>query len=128
MEKLILVAFFCLLNSLCFSQMTIKGIKNGHYGTPVERAKQIDDAMAKGLQLTPQQVYNVKEINLRYSWRIENEVVKTQMSDWSRYNKISAIQTDKDKEFKNVLTAEQFKKYKKKRDDMFWQGVKDYFF
>ena len=128
MEKLILVAFFCLLNSLCFSQMTIKDIKNGHYGTPLERAKQIDDAMAKGLQLTPQQVYNVKEINLRYSWRIENEVVKTQMSDWSRYNKISAIQTDKDKEFKNVLTAEQFKKYKKKRDDMFWQGVKDYFF
>jgi hypothetical protein len=67
--------------------------------------------MQKGLQMTLEQTPMVKEINLRYAWRVENEVVKVKMSNWSRYNKISAIQ--KDKELKKVLNKEQFDKYKK---------------
>ena len=111
-----------------YSQTTVEDLKKGNYGTPEGRAKQADDVMQKGLNLTPQQVPKVKEINIRYSWRVENEVVKVKVSDWSRYNKISAIQKDKDKELEKVLDKEQLKKYKTKRDELFWAGMKAYFF
>jgi hypothetical protein len=42
-----------------------------------------------------------------------DEVVKVKMSNWSRYNKISSIPKEKDKELKTVLNKEQFGKYKK---------------
>jgi hypothetical protein len=126
--KSVLILFFTLITVNTFAQTTVEDLKKGNYGTPEERAKQADDMMQKGLGLTPQQVPTVKEINLRYAWRVENEVVKVKMSDWSRYRKLTAIQDAKDVELKKVLNADQMKKYKKKRDEMFWAGMKAYFF
>jgi hypothetical protein len=128
MKKVILVTIITFLHQMGFSQMTMQDIKKGNYGTPEIRAQQADDMMQKGLQLTPQQIPLVTEINLRYAWRVENEVVKVKSSDWSRYNKISAIQKEKDKELKTTLDKEQFSKYKKKKDEMFWAAMKSYFF
>jgi hypothetical protein len=128
MKKVILIGIITFLHQMGFSQMTMQDIKKGNYGTPEIRAQQADDMMQKGLQLTPQQIPLVKEINLRYAWRVENEVVKVKSSDWSRYNKISAIQKEKDKELKTTLDKEQFSKYKKKKDEMFWAAMKSYFF
>jgi Spy/CpxP family protein refolding chaperone len=120
-----------LLMLLCFlsiislkAQMTIEKVKNGQYGTPQERAAEIDQNMKQGLNLTNAQMTQVQDINLRYSIRTENEVAKAKMSNWSKYWKIKAIQSDKDKELKGVLTAEQFKKYAKKRDELMWEGMK----
>jgi hypothetical protein len=128
MKKIILMLIIGLLSQIGFSQLTLKDIKKGNYGTPEQRAVQADDVMQKGLQMTPEQTPLITEINLRYAWRVENEVVKVKMSSWSRYNKISSIQKEKDKELKTVLNKEQFDKYKKKRDEVFWAAVKSYFF
>jgi hypothetical protein len=128
MKKIILIAIISFLQHIGFSQMTMQDIKKGNYGTPEIRANQADEMMQKGLQLTPQQIPLVKEMNLRYAWRVENEVIKVKMSDWSRYNKISSIQKDKDKELITVLNKEQFSKYKKKKDEVFWAAMKSYFF
>jgi DNA-directed RNA polymerase subunit F len=128
MKKVILVGIITFLHQMGFSQMTMQDIKKGNYGTPEIRAQQADDMMQKGLQLTPQQIPLLKEINLRYAWRVENEVVKIKMSDWSRYNKISSIQKEKDKELKSILSKKQLEKYKKKQDEVFWAVVKSYFF
>ena len=128
MKKTVVLSFLLLISHLAYSQLTVKDLKKGNYGTPQSRAEEADNIMQKGLKLTPQQIPTVAEMNIRYAWRVENEVVKVSLSDWSRYRKITAIQDDKDKELKKVLNEEQFKKYKKKRDDMFWQGVKAYFF
>jgi hypothetical protein len=84
MKKVILIGIITFLHQMGFSQMTMQDIKKGNYGTPEIRAQQADDMMQKGLQLTPQQIPLVKEINLRYAWRVENEVVKVKSSDWSR--------------------------------------------
>jgi hypothetical protein len=128
MKKVILIGIITFLHQMGFSQMTMQDIKKGNYGTPELRASQTDDVMQKGLQLTPEQTPLIKEINLRYAWRVENEVVKIKMSDWSRYNKISSIQKAKDKELKSILSKKQLEKYKKKRDEVFWAAVKSYFF
>ena len=109
-------------------ERTLDDIKKGNYGTPEQRTADLNQTMQKGLQLTKDQMTKVSEINLRYARRNENEVVQQQMSDWSKYRKISAIQAEKDNELKKVLTPEQFNKYQKKRDDAMWQAVKSFFF
>jgi hypothetical protein len=120
-----LLMLLCLLSiSTLKAQTTIEKVKNGQYGTPQERAAELDQKMKQGLNLTDAQMNNVKDINLRYAIRTENEVAKATMSNWSKYRKISAIQSDKDNELKQVLTAEQFKKYTKKRDKAMWEGMK----
>jgi hypothetical protein len=124
----IITLILCVISLTTFGQRTIEDIKKGNYGTPEERAKQADDMMQKGLELTQQQQPTVKEINLRYAWRVENEVVKMKLGSWASYNKISAIQNNKDKELQNILNKTQFSKYKKKRDELFWAGIKTYFF
>ena len=83
--------------------------------------------MSKGLGLNDQQIKKLKEINLRYSNRIEQEVVKPAMSDWSKYRKIMQIQSDKDAELQPILTLEQYDKYESKRNEMIWEAVKAYF-
>jgi hypothetical protein len=128
MKKVCCIVLMAFFSSLTIAQTTVDDLKKGNYGTPEQRAQQADDLMKKGLELTPQQVPLVHALNLKYAWRIENEVVKVQLSDWSRYKKLTEIHNAKDAELKKVLTEEQFAKYKKKRDEMFWEGVRAYFF
>ena len=119
---LMLLCFFSI--GIITAQTTIEKVKNGQYGTPEERANEASQKMKQGFNLTNAQMIKIADINLRYAIRAENEVAKVKMSNWSKYWKIKSIQTDKDKELKPVLTADQFKKYAKKRDDMMWEGMK----
>ncbi len=57
-----------------------------------------------------------------------DEVVKADLSTWSKYRRISKVQNEKDKEMKLVLDATQFEKYVTKRDELFWKGVSEFFF
>lgn len=119
----------CLIfSSLAFGQLTFSDIKNGNYGSPKTRASQMDSMMQTGLQLSPEQAVRVGEINLRYAERSENEVVQQKMSDWSKYRKVSALQKLKDSELRPVLTAEQFSKYAARRDELFWQAIREMLF
>ncbi len=117
-----ILCFFSI--SIITAQTTIEKVKNGQYGTPEERAIEMSQKMKQGFNLTNEQMVKIENINLRYAIRTENEVAKVAMSNWSKYWKIKSIQEDKDKELKPVLTADQFKKYAKKRDDMMWEGMK----
>lgn len=119
---LMLLCFFSI--GIITAQTTIEKVKNGQYGTPEERAIETSQKMKQGLLLTNEQATKVQDINLRYAIRTENEVAKASMSNWSKYWKIKSIQEDKDKELKPLLTADQFKKYAQKRDEMMWAGVK----
>jgi hypothetical protein len=119
---LVLLCFFSI--GTITAQMTIEKVKNGQYGTPEERANEASQKMKQGFNLTNAQMIKIEDINLRYAIRAENEVAKVKMSNWSKYWKIKSIQADKDKELKPILTAEQFKKYAQKRDEMMWEGAK----
>lgn len=108
--------------------MSYDDIKNGNFGTPESRTAQMDEIMQKGLLLQRDQMKKVHEINLRYAIRTEEEVLKADLSNWSRYRRLMKIQSEKDKELEKVLTATQFEKYVIKRDEIFWKGVMDFFF
>ncbi|MBL7813580.1 MAG: hypothetical protein JNL70_01150 [Saprospiraceae bacterium] len=108
-------------------EAALQDMQKGNYGTPEQRAAELDKSMQKGLQLTKDQMTKVSAINLRYARRNEVEVVQQKMNDWSKYRKIMAIQSEKDAELRSVLTSEQFQKYQKKRDDAMWQAVKSWF-
>lgn len=119
---------FLLVSCLSFSQLTVKDLKNGSYGSPDQRTAQADEMMKNGLGINDTQLIRVHEINLRYGWRTENEVVKPDRSDWSKYRKIMELQKEKDSELKGILTETQFEKYTEKRDEMLWKAMKEYFF
>ena len=127
-KKAGLTAVFLGVLSLGFGQVTVDDLKKGNYGNPESRTQQADELMKSGLGLSDAQAVKVHQINLRYAWRAENEVVKADLSDWAKYRKLSAIQEEKDAELKLVLDKDQFKKYTEKRDELFWKGVKSYFF
>ncbi len=127
LKKAGILSAFLLLSSVGFAQLTMKDIKNGNYGTPEQRTTQADEIMKKGLGLSDAQLVQVHEINLRYAWRTENEVIKSTLSDWSKYRKIMELQHEKDDELKKVLTGTQYEKYEEKRDELFWTAMKDYF-
>ena len=126
--KFIFFLFLLFFGMEAFGQMSIQNVKDGHYGTTETRTSQIDQMMREGLSLTSAQIPVVHEINFRYSERVENEVVSQKISDWTRYRRLMKIQKAKDKELKAVFTADQFEKYVVKRDQMFWEGVKAFFF
>lgn len=128
LKKSGLAGILMFMASVAFAQITVSDIKNGRYGTPEQRAVQADDMMKKGLGLSEEQAIKVHEINLRYALRTENEVIKSSLSDWDKYRKINALQKEKDAELQPVLRPDQFKKYEEKRDELFWQAVKNYFF
>jgi Delta7-sterol 5-desaturase len=117
-----------LCSQLAWTQPGIQELKNGHYGTPEARAAQADNLMQQGLGLDAGQLPRVQEINLRYARRTETEVVKADLSDWGKYRRISAMQKEKDAELKHVLRKDQMERYVEKRDELFWQAVKAYFF
>ncbi|MBI1226373.1 MAG: hypothetical protein GC192_14160 [Bacteroidetes bacterium] len=122
------VIVLLLCSSVAFGQMTLNDIKQGRYGTPEYRTQQVDSLMRVGLPLRADQISKVHDINLRYSKRVEDEVVKSDASDWTKYRRLSKIQDAKDKELKTILNATQFEKYATKRDELFWKGIQDFFF
>jgi hypothetical protein len=124
MKTLLFILFGLWVGQNGFSQMSLNSVKNGNYGTPQERAQQQTDDMSKGLQLTTEQRAKVHLLNVKYAEQTEREVVKTELGAWSKYRKIMSIQSAKDKELQPILTADQFKKYQKRRDELIWEGAK----
>ena len=127
MTKSVWVIFLLFSTISAIGQMSIKEIKSREYGSPESRTSQIDSMMQIGLSLESAQMPLIHTINFHYSKRVENEVVKQDIGDWTRYRRMMKIQNDKDKELKEILTKGQFEKYAEKRDEMFWEGVKSFF-
>lgn len=126
-KQAILIFVMLLSSQFAKAQMSIDGVKNGNYGTPEQRAGELTQAMMR-LNLNEYQLSKVKEINLRYAYRAENEVIKQNLSTWSKYWKLNNIQADKDKELKYVLNKEQFELYVKKKNQVIAEGFKSFFF
>ena len=85
--------------------------------TPEQRADALTEWMKTNLQLTADQEGPVHAINLKYAK--ENESLRT--STQSRGAKLKTLKANneaKKKELKNILTAEQFKTYEAKEEEL----------
>ena len=82
-----------------------------------ERAEKLTEWMKTNLQLTPEQVPTVQQINLKYA----NKVDEVRNSSQGKMGKMKALKKDnkaKDAELKNVFTADQFKTYQSKKEEI----------
>jgi translation initiation factor 2B subunit (eIF-2B alpha/beta/delta family) len=101
---------------------TIESIKNGQIQGPEQRCAEIDAAMKELLR--NDQIAPVHEINLRYAYRSDAEIVKANLGNWSKYRRIMDMQDDKDIELKRILDTAQFEKYAAARDAAIWKAMK----
>ncbi|HSD14980.1 MAG TPA: hypothetical protein VLB74_10060 [Flavobacterium sp.] len=85
--------------------------------TPMERAEKITTWMKDNLNLTPEQIPLVQELNLKYAKM--NEELKNMAGP--RKNKMEKLKSNdiaKENELKNILTPDQYKLYESKKREL----------
>jgi hypothetical protein len=85
--------------------------------TPEERAKIQTDLMKSKLDLTPDQVPKVSDINLKYAKKME-PIIKGSAGPFKEMREMRTINEEKEGELKTVLSADQFKKLQAMKDEM----------
>ena len=88
---------------------------NNDKRTPEERAKHRTEVMTKDLDLTPDQVTKVSDINLRFAR--ENAEAKKLTDEKARKERSRGLKEKRDEELKAVLTADQYTKLMQQRED-----------
>ena len=103
------VAF--LLFALLFTTSQVSAQETGGKRTPEERAKTLTEKMKTELSLTTEQVPKVEAINLKYA-KLNYEKINTgTRRKLKGYLAVRNNKIEKDKELKQVLTDDQYKKY-----------------
>ena len=85
----------------------IEQIKNA---SPQERAEAQTEVLADVLDLTPQQVEQLVEINLKYTTQIQ-QLIDKEVQDTVLFTSIQEFSRRKDEEIKDLLTNEQVLRY-----------------
>ena len=80
-------------------------------------AAKLNDWMKTNLQLTSEQIPKVEEINLKYAKRLEALKAKT-IPRRQKLDILKADDKDKEKELKEIFTADQFKTYQAKKNEI----------
>jgi Spy/CpxP family protein refolding chaperone len=78
---------------------------------PEKMAEQLTDRMAEQLNLTNEQIIEVKAINLKYANRLQ--VVSQQPRNRRKLKAFKNMSTEKNGEMKTILTPKQYADYEK---------------
>lgn len=106
--KIFTVAFLLIALLITTSQASAQ--ESGRK-TPEERAKVLTEKMKTELSLTTEQEPKVEAINLKYA-KLNQETISTGSNrKLKTYKTIKKHREEKDKELKEVLTGDQYKKY-----------------
>ena len=89
------------------SKDIIEQIKNA---SPQERAEAQTEVLADVLDLTPRQVEQLVEVNLKYSTQIQ-QLIDKEVQDTVLFTTIQEFSRRKDEEIKDLLTKEQVLRY-----------------
>jgi Spy/CpxP family protein refolding chaperone len=81
------------------------------FGTPEERAKNQTERLDKLVKLTDEQKTKISAINLDLSKKTDAEMKENRENREALRSKMSEINTERDKQYKAVLTENQFKQY-----------------
>ncbi len=91
---------------------------------PTERGKQVTEWMKTNLQLTDEQVPKVEAVNIRCAEKnIELEGSKN-MVKGTRQKYLVSNERYRDNSLKKILTAEQFKNYQAKKEEVMTKMMK----
>jgi hypothetical protein len=114
MKKILSQILFCLfLIGYC---TTVHSQQTQSFSAENYAAK-LNDWMKSNLQLTSEQIPKVEEINLKYAKRLEALKAKT-IPRRQKLDILKADDKDKEKELKEIFTADQFKTYQAKKNEI----------
>lgn len=85
--------------------------------TPQQRAQELTGIMKKELGLTPEQLDKVEALNLKYATKME-PVIKGSEGPFRKMRQAREINEEKEAELQQLLTPEQFNKYKAEKEMM----------
>ena len=85
---------------------------------PAERAQALTAKMKEKLALNPEQETKVAAINLKAAESVDHATALPGASRYDRFQSVKAAQAQRDNELKGVLTQDQWKKYKKLKDEL----------
>lgn len=114
MRKIFVNSF--LLAALLFSVNT-GWAQNKTSSTPEQRATKMTEWMKTNLKLNEDQATQVQTINLKYA----NKTQELQTQSMSRKQKMQMLKENdkaKDAELRNIFTADQYKTYQAKKDEI----------
>jgi len=114
MKKIVVKSFFAIGLSLVFS---VGHAQKKTPSTPEERANKLTEWMKTNLQLNDEQVKQAQTINLKYA----NKNQELQTGSMSRKEKMQILKENdkaKDAELKNLFTADQYKNYRAKKEEI----------
>ena len=83
-----------------------------------ERAQALTAKMKEKLALTTEQETKVAAINLRAAESVDHATALPGAGRYDRFQSVKAAQAQRDNELKGVLTQDQWKKYKKLKDEL----------
>ena len=113
----------CLLSGVVFAQQ--EGVEKLRLlmqnTTPEQRAHFEDRWMKKDLNLSGDQVAKVEKINLNSAHRMQS-IFNSGEGRLRMFRDVMKARDDKDEELRNVMTGDQFAKFKSKQDEM-WQKM-----
>lgn len=109
-----LFLFLFLLLGLATQAQSMDDFKQS---TPEQRAKAQTEYLKTNLQLDDQQTQKIAEINLKYAQKME-PVIKGSGGKLSKMKTAKNINAQKEAEYKQVFTSDQYKKYAELKDDM----------
>lgn len=104
--------------SLIIALLTLSIVINAQQKMPApeERAQKLTEWMKNNLQLDAKQVESVQAINLKYANKTQ-ELMGGSMSKMQKKRALKADGDARDRELKQVLTAEQFQSWLTKKED-----------
>ena len=83
-----------------------------------ERAQALTAKMKEKLALNAEQETKVAAINLRAAETVDHAIALPGANRYDRWQSVKAAQSQRDNELKGVLTQDQWKKYKKLKDEL----------
>lgn len=122
--KIIIAALLSVVILLLASR--VQAQSEGAKATPEQRAKALSDKMKKQLPITDSTKYNnVYALNLKYALQMQ-QVMQGANGKLAKFRAAKAVQKDKSREMKEILTKDEYKKYEQMMEEM-KAGAKEMF-
>ncbi|HEX5042453.1 MAG TPA: hypothetical protein VFV75_06080 [Candidatus Polarisedimenticolaceae bacterium] len=106
--------------TLCVTSLAAEDPEKGSPPPPpaAERAQALTARMKEKLALTDEQETKVAAINLRAAEAVDHATALPGAGRYDRFQSVKTAQATRDNELKGVLTQDQWKKYKKLKDEL----------
>lgn len=103
--------------ALLICTFTFARAQEGQMPSPEARASKMTEWMKTNLNLTADQVSKVQDLNMKYAVKMDS-LKNSSLDKQNKYDVMKSEGETKDNEMKSILTADQYKTYQEKKQEM----------